>query len=258
MKKYIVYNCIRYPAGGLADRLKGLVSCYALAKLLNREFIINWTYPYNLNSVLQPNLINWKPRPIEGSLRNHRIMDGDGHNIYRSFLQNYKNFFTEDIEIIESNVNFLEDLKCKDLFHNLFYELFTYKNILPDFCSKKPLGVAARFGGSQANWNDPNFNRDVSYDEVYNSILEHNTSSKDIFLCSDSSKFLEFCKEKKLNFYTSDKNPEHIDYAGCSEDGFKKAFEDFFILRECEPILSLKGNFAITAALSNNRKLIEI
>ena len=258
MSKYVVYNCVRYPGGGLADRFKGIVSCFALAKKLQREFIINWTYPYKLTTVLSPNKVNWLQRPIQGTHSSHRIFDAPGHNAYKDALQNYISFFKEDILIFETNVNFLEDIKSDELFSSLFNELFTYSFELPPSIKNKPLGVAARFGGQQADWNDPTFNRDVTYEDVYNSIRKYIVNDCPVFLCTDSSKFLNFCLENKLNYYTSKNKPEHIDYAGCSENGFKKAFEDFFILRECEPILSLKGNFAITAALSNNRKLIEI
>jgi len=258
--KYIVYNCTGYPGGGLADRFRGIISCYALAKNLNCEFIINWTYPFKLNSVLNPNTTNWLPRPIQGTYRAHRIFDINGHEIYKEALKNHKMFFTEDIHIIETNINFLSDIKSGYNFAVLFNELFNYKLKLPNFINDKTLlGVAARFGGQQANWNDPNFNREVSFEEAYNSIKSNMLYDKQpIFLCSDSSKFLQFCKDKNLNFYETEKKSEHIDYQGCSFEGFIKAFEDFFILRECHTILSLKGNFAITAALSNDKKIIDI
>lgn len=258
MSKFVVYNCTGYPGGGLADRFKGLVSCYALAKQLNREFIINWTYPHLLSEALIPNITNWLPRPIQGSYSKHRIFDAEGHTSYKTILTNKFSGIDEDILIIETNVNFLNDINSPQLFNELFNELFTCKLPLPKYIKTLLLGVAARFGGNQANWNDPNFNREVSYQEVYSSILRYKSENESIFLCSDSTGFLNFCKEQNLEFHTTENQPEHIDYTGCSLQGFKKAIEDFFILRECNPILSLKGNFAIIAALSNNKKLIEI
>ena len=45
--------------GGLADRLRGIVSVYKVCKEKNLEFKIIFTSPFNLVKFLEPNKVNW-------------------------------------------------------------------------------------------------------------------------------------------------------------------------------------------------------
>ncbi|PZP52237.1 MAG: hypothetical protein DI598_01275, partial [Pseudopedobacter saltans] len=45
--------------GGLTDRLKGIVSASCVAQLLNRQFKIKHTSPFELLDYLEPNKIDW-------------------------------------------------------------------------------------------------------------------------------------------------------------------------------------------------------
>jgi len=259
---YLIYNCTAPPAGGLADRFKGLLSCYGLAKELNRTFFVNWTFPYKLITILQPNDIDWRPKPIQGSYREYFLIDNDNFNQFVPALKNKQlnNIFTNDIVSIKTNINFLNyfNLSFAETFEKIFK--FNYDG-LEKFIQPNTLGISCRFGGSQANWaGDPDFNKIVSYDYVYEEILriKNETKTDNIFICSDSKEFLDFCSENKLKFITTEGSSEHIDRLGCSFDGFKKSFIDFFILRECAAIVTLKGEFAKTAALSKNKPVIEI
>ena len=56
----IQYSCtVPWECGGWADRLKGIMSTYALSLLLNRTFSIQITQPCPLEKILLPNRINW-------------------------------------------------------------------------------------------------------------------------------------------------------------------------------------------------------
>ena len=71
--------------------------------------------------------------------------------------------------------------------------------------------------------------------------------------------FLDFLKEKKVNFITTEGYAEHIDYPGCTQTGYVKAFEDFFSLRECNPIYTIKGELAKTVAITTKQnKILEV
>lgn len=45
--------------GGMFDRLKGIISVYAVSKAQKRDFFINFTHPFNLRDFLQPNSYDW-------------------------------------------------------------------------------------------------------------------------------------------------------------------------------------------------------
>ena len=49
----------RIPHGGMFDRLKGLITVYAIAKSRSIPFRIHFTYPFRLEKYLEPNKYNW-------------------------------------------------------------------------------------------------------------------------------------------------------------------------------------------------------
>ena len=59
-ERFIQYTCTE-PAscGDWDDRLKGILSTYALSKILNRTFLLNITQPCFFNTTLFPNKHNW-------------------------------------------------------------------------------------------------------------------------------------------------------------------------------------------------------
>ena len=46
--------------GGMFDRLKGIISIYALAKAQGKDFKIHFVHPFSLENYLIPNTYNWK------------------------------------------------------------------------------------------------------------------------------------------------------------------------------------------------------
>jgi hypothetical protein len=246
--KYIVYNCTSYPAGGLADRIKGLISCYGLSKFTNREFIINWSYPFPLTECLQPNKINWLPRKIEGTYREIYAMDIDLYNQNKDILKSGD--FKEDIICVKTNIDFLGLYNYS--FCECFNDLFKFK-LINKSKFENLIGLSCRFGGDQSDWKDYDFSKKISYNFIVDKLLEISKEKNiDIFfICSDSSKFLDYCKERKLKFFSTKGTPFHIDYPGCTKEAYHKTFEDFLSLRECKFIYYIKGGFACTSALTS-------
>lgn len=260
MQRYIVYDCTESPAGGLADRIKGIISCFALANLLHREFIINWQYPFKLQSVLQPNTVDWLPKPIQGTAHQYFVIDQDN---YEQFKQQFNaktaaNFFQEDISIIRTNINFLDHLEQEHMFKAYFEMLFKQPE-LPLDTAYNTIGLCARFGGQLSNWNDTDFNINLSFNDMLQKLLQTKQAhpSHKTFVCSDSKQFINFLNSK-VDFLTTAGDTEHMDRPGCSMQGFVKSFHDFFLLRNCDIIISTKGGFAQTAALSSGKNVIKI
>ena len=117
-------------------------------------------------------------------------------------------------------------------------------------------GLCARFGGKQCNWGDINFGRELSFDFVVEKTKQISADKK-IFLCTDSQAFYDYAKDR-FNFMHVPGTTEHMDREGCSLYGFKKSFIDFYLLRECDTIISTKGEFAKTAALSKGKLPVSI
>ena len=51
--------------GGLFDRLKGLVSIYAIAKIKSKRFAIYFKDPFSLDRFLEPNQYDWRAKDNE-------------------------------------------------------------------------------------------------------------------------------------------------------------------------------------------------
>ena len=49
----------RIPHGGMFDRLKGLITVFAVSKALGKPFRLNWSYPFVLSKYLEPNKYDW-------------------------------------------------------------------------------------------------------------------------------------------------------------------------------------------------------
>jgi len=58
--RYIFMVDGRVGHGGMFDRLKGLISVYAVAKSQQKDFRIHWTYPFHLQKYLVPNHYDWR------------------------------------------------------------------------------------------------------------------------------------------------------------------------------------------------------
>ncbi len=60
----LIYNEHKQ-SGGLADRLRGIVSVYKTCKEQGIEFKIHFTHPFNMNKYLAPNLVDWSIKEEE-------------------------------------------------------------------------------------------------------------------------------------------------------------------------------------------------
>ena len=58
-KEIIIVFDGNFGHGGLVDRLKGIVSFYAISKEINADFKIYFKHPFQLDTFLEPNQYNW-------------------------------------------------------------------------------------------------------------------------------------------------------------------------------------------------------
>ena len=68
-QRSLIYVCHK-EGGGLADRQKGMVTAFWMSFLLDRAVYLDYTLPVDLETVYEPNRVNWvKP----GGLRVHEL-----------------------------------------------------------------------------------------------------------------------------------------------------------------------------------------
>lgn len=105
-QKYIMYECGKI-CGGWADRLKGIMTTYALSLLTNRTFLIKMNKPCQLEKYLQPNEINWSAKISRNKLTTRKLFIYWNWNYVREkFLKtNFLNY-NKDKELIVVRTGF--------------------------------------------------------------------------------------------------------------------------------------------------------
>ncbi|CAF0779901.1 unnamed protein product [Brachionus calyciflorus] len=94
--KYLQYECLfDEDCGGWGDRLKGVLSAYAFAKILNRKFVIKMIKDCDLNNFFEPNDIDWDYRKIPKNLSSIELKYGSNIDYMNSIKTNYNVFQTD-------------------------------------------------------------------------------------------------------------------------------------------------------------------
>ena len=86
--KTITFDCVSI-CGGLGDRIRGLIMCYFLSILSNRQLIVNMERPCSFSNYFQPNKYQWirsSEYRYEGSV--HRIRAIDHNDEWVNELKN--------------------------------------------------------------------------------------------------------------------------------------------------------------------------
>lgn len=125
--KYLIYSCDS-TCSGYADRVKGMLTAYAISLLTNRKFIIQNKMTRNclLETFQLPNEINWLNKQQIKKLSKHQIPDdfnGDLENnnfIRRNFIE-YHN--TTDILYIRTGMNLIKHLTINNKHHSKIKQL---------------------------------------------------------------------------------------------------------------------------------------
>ena len=267
-------------SGGLADRLKGMISMYELCKELSIGFKILFTHPFNLTDFLIPNKINWN---IKNDELNYNLKATDICYIstltgtveevakqkawFVKWFRNNKNEYH-----VRTNAHTFD----KKNFAKNFGELFTIAPRLQ--CSieiiKKELGsnyisTSFRYLNLLGDFNET-FMKEALPPEERKVLIEKNRCQiqelhnqypdKKILVNSDSTTFLR--EASRLGYvYTIPGNITHIDGDNNTDEytAYEKTFLDFFMIANAEKIFLFrtgkmyKSDYPGVASLINGR-----
>lgn len=248
----------RIQHGGLADRLKGIISTFALCKVYNLDFKIHFSYPFTLEDYLKPSDYNW--RITEQSAVSYKksnvvtIVDlgqKGGHHIWDINKQKkqYHVYFNMDIlDVI--NKKFSTDFKWSELFQELFKpskELKAAVDCQKAKIGKNYIGVVFRFQQMLGDLKEGKF--PVLSSEEANLLIEKCKKSLNeihkfynhaiLLVTSDSSKFLN--QVEQLSFVKT--IPGKIKHMGYAEKNdrfdYSKSFIDLLVLSEADRVISV-------------------
>ncbi|CAF0752750.1 unnamed protein product [Brachionus calyciflorus] len=121
---YIQYECSTDDlCGGWADRIKGVMSSYAISLLTDRRFLIKMTKNCDLKNILEPNEINWdyEQVPKNITLKSKEIEIGWDFDYY--------DIFKKDISLF-TKLDYINIIKTKAgiMFANSFNQNVNLKN----------------------------------------------------------------------------------------------------------------------------------
>lgn len=249
--------------GGLADRLRGIISIYEICKDLKIDFKIVFNSPFILHDYLVPNIIDWRIETDELNY-NTRVtsicyIDTLTGTDYEAIRQ--KNWFKKEFKKrykeyhVRSNAFFAYYGDYPTLFNDLFkpaprlqQKIDHYKNIL----GEQYISTSFRFLDLLGDLNEP-FGRkiilkDEEKEELITKAIEeldklYKQHNKKILVNSDSITFLN--RASILNYtYVIPGNVTHID-GECSSNlyyTFEKTFLDFFMIANAEIVFLLKSD----------------
>ena len=251
--------------GGLADRLRGIVSVYEVCKELGIEFKLLFTSPFKLQQFLEPNNVDWQITKEELNY-NTNVTDicyidtltGSDYEaakqkkwFSKEFKKQYKEFH------IRTNAFF----SYKGNYSKLFHELFKPSARLQASIDREKsnlgtqyISTSFRFMNLLGDFNETAEITTQLSNKEKEELIEKNLKQlealhkqfpkKKILVNSDSVTFLEHASNFEF-VYIIPGNVTHIDANGSNDEYevYEKTFLDFFMIANAEKIYLLRtGN----------------
>lgn len=266
---------------GFADRIKGIISCYAFAKAIDVPFRIEHVVPFDIADYFEPNSYDW------------HLKDGEKTN---SLFYANPVFFVARMGTISrrvfhlcknrqhhlyTNINYIGNINAKYnknyVFGELFSELFKPTSRLERMINEQKtrlggkgyVSVSYRFMQLMGDFKD--CRGDVLSEQDRKELIKrslivakslHEKEQKTILVTSDSQTFINAAS--KLDFvYVIPGAIGHIGYSKGNEV-VDKMFLDFCLISQADHVYMAysgkmyRSGFAKTAALSRNTPYTEI
>ena len=268
--------------GGLADRLKGIISAYLFSIYTNRAFAIEWFSPCPLEPSLTHALCDWRTSTWSTPLRNPKAVRHldliDQVGLFETISpEEIVELLSENEQVVYINTNIFSHTLCNKMFPNFntnevfkaaFDSLFQFNvphqflELLQDVHnhSGNLIGVHWRTGGGNG-WDDPHMGEWSKADEAIEFALEKakekGLDNPVVYFATDSdkakSKVLE--REWKNKIIMATQEVGHIDKVGDNaRDSFDYALTEFMILSKCDLIFGGAGQYWLSAALVGGKE----
>jgi len=240
---------------GLADRLKGIISLYALCKIKNIPFRCEFTFPFDLSLFFEPNQYDWQLKDGEKSSFTSDvrilIVQGEGNGKRLLWLKTKKQvhaYLNRDyLSIFRDKYNVSFD--WGELFHELFRptdKLNNQINAHLERINSNYIACVFRFQSLLGDFKEYHYTAlsSVGQQDLMNVCMEslHLLREKHhlpILVTSDSSKFLSYASGLENIFIISGK-VVHLDCThDVSEDVYMKSFIDLIMLSKADKIYNV-------------------
>lgn len=272
--------------GGLADRLRGIISAYSIAREKGLQYRIYFQYPFPLEEYWIPNSYDWRidEEDICRDANNVKIvtqivvMNSEYHTAkQRQYLRHHIKPSVQQIHVY-TNADFSYQLDFATMFHELFQPSPRLQNAInreKAIIGGKYISVSCRFRNLLEDFNETcpvehplseERKREVldKIERVVMELKDENPGCK-VLMNSDSVTFLGHYKT--LDYaYVIPGNVTHIDAKDdeYSYEKFEKTFLDFMMISYAERVYLIKSEemmnsgFPYAAARAGKKKFEEI
>jgi hypothetical protein len=246
----------RRKSQGLADRFKGIVSIYAISKVLNIPFRCIFTHPFNLTDYLLPNAYDWtvKEEEISESISDVRYCILRKQKTAEHLL---KMLPSKKQVRVYANLDYLEEINQKFgqnfTWSQLFNELFSFTpeleeklTMYQEMIGGKYIACVFRFQALLGDFKEYSY-RPASEKEQIELIKKNKdalcrlaeSEHLPVLVTSDSQRFLSEVKNLK-NIHTLPGKVVHLDCTHNEQkDVYMKSFIDFFMISRAEKAFSI-------------------
>ena len=249
----------RIPHGGMFDRLKGLITIFAISKALGKPFKLNWNYPFVLRKYLEPNKYDWL---IDESQMNFGLLSynnviayGEIANPSRLYKKRSSetHFYYGYNSLDKVNAHFGTDYKWGELYRELFRPTAYLQRYLDQYQTEigdNYIAIHTRFMNLLGDKTETAINPELDSEKQKNALVESainsvkNISSQHpgirVMIASDSMVFIEEIKKAMPDVYIVPGTVKHIDTAGETDDSENiKMFTDYYLISGAQKVYSL-------------------
>ncbi len=271
--------------GGLGDRLRGIVSLFALCREKGYQFRIFFNSPFTLEKYLLPNQYDWRISPEEMSYNSEWSLPvyNDTRKEYDDREKRWQRRvlgtqIAPDYRQIHSYNTFYF---AEDNFRELFNTLFRPAPCVEEAVAKVKenmegsyISISTRFLMLLGDFKEPKNIWKVLDEEEGENLMRlcldkikeiqnlPENRGKMTLITSDSTRFLNFVANEPY-IYVIPGNISHIDTKKAEEEDQLKTFVDFFTIKDAErsylvvgPDMYRSSNFAKRAAQADGRDVI--
>ncbi len=233
--------------GGMSDRIRSIISVYALSKAIGMDYKLYYTSPFNMEQYLLPNITNWH---IDKETISFNVWDTQLFFVKRYLYRRLPILLKKQVHIY-AHCDVLDQIN--KLYHtnysftNLFNELFIPNtrilNKMDEYMAL--LGgrydaIVFRFQNSLGDFFEGNFKKVDRSNKcrLIHKCLDYLTSfcsarlSSKVLLTSDSHMFLDLAKEAIGNLFVIPGELVHMQYCEMhtNYELHEKPFLDFYML----------------------------
>ena len=256
--RYVFMADGKFLHGGMFDRLKGIVSIYALAKAQCKEFVINFVHPFSLEDYLLPNLYDWRidnNHPVTYRYPISRPIFGYGECYEPSRIlkkrQGEVHFYYGYNSLNEINKKY----KTSFNWSALYYELFKPSPHLQNFINQyqKEIGseyiaIHTRFLNLLGDKTETDINPVLPDEQqktlkkkighTIGKIIKQHQSLR-VMIATDSTNFISYIQKEFPNIYIVPGEISHIGTHDSNDAQNIKMFVDYYLMGGAKKVYSL-------------------